>query len=66
MNPLKKSKANFKRKIAKATGVPTTKSGRKRKVDKMENQAIGWLAIIIIGLLIYLFSSDSSAITNLQ
>lgn len=32
MNPLKKSKRNFKRKVAKATGVPTTKSGRKKKL----------------------------------
>ena len=53
MNPLKKPKANFKRKIAKATGVPTTKSGRRRKVDRMQ----GYLVIGVIVLLVYLFGN---------
>lgn len=37
MNPLKKAKRNLKRDIAKATGIPTTKSGRKRK---LKNEAL--------------------------
>jgi hypothetical protein len=53
MNPLKKPKANLKRKIAKATGVPTTKSGRRRKVDRMQ----GYLVIGVIVLLVYLFGN---------
>ncbi len=53
MNPLKKPKANFKRKVAKATGIPTTKSGRKRKVDRMQ----GYLVIGVIVLLVYLFGN---------
>ncbi|ELA8155831.1 TPA: hypothetical protein ACN343_004165 [Vibrio parahaemolyticus] len=51
MNPLKRPKANFKRKVAKVTGIPTTKSGRKRKADKMQ----GYLLIAVIVVLLYFF-----------
>ena len=64
VNPLKKSKMNFKRKVAKATGIPTTKSGRKRKMDAMHAQLVLWL--IVIGVLVYIFSGDSEAATFLQ
>lgn len=51
MNPLKKSKTNFKRSVSRAAGIPTTKSGRSRKAKSMEAQGLFWL--IIIGLIIY-------------
>lgn len=57
MNPLKKSKRNFKRKVAKATGIPTTKSGRKRKTDAMQGKLVLWL--IVIGVVVYIFSGGS-------
>lgn len=41
MNPLKKSKRHIKRKVAKATGIPTTKSGRKRKVARVTGVSMG-------------------------
>lgn len=59
MNPLKKSKRNFKRKVAKGTKIPTTKSGRKRKADKIQAQAVVWL--IIIGAIVFAFSGESNA-----
>jgi hypothetical protein len=59
MNPLKKSKRNLKRKVAKATGIPTTKSGRKRKADAIQGKAIFWL--IVIGIVVYFFSGNSDA-----
>lgn len=52
MNPLKKPKANFKRKVAKATGIPTTKSGRKRKSNRIQ----GYILIGVIVFLFYIFS----------
>ena len=45
---LKKYKTQTKRKIAKATGIPTTKSGRKRKADKLSSQALGWIVLIVV------------------
>lgn len=62
MNPLKKSKKNFKRKVAKATGIPTTKSGRKRKIDALQGQVVLWL--IVIGFVIYVFSGSAEAVTH--
>ncbi|TVZ41819.1 hypothetical protein P886_1169 [Alteromonadaceae bacterium 2753L.S.0a.02] len=59
MNPLKKSKRSLKRKVSKATGIPTTKSGRKRKADAIQGQAIFWL--IVIGVVVYFLSSNSDA-----
>jgi hypothetical protein len=47
---LKKHKTQMKRKVAKATGIPTTKSGRKRKVDRLSSQAIGWIVFAIIAI----------------
>lgn len=66
MNPIKKSKRNLKRKVAKTAGVPTTKSGRKRKLDRAQGQAIFWL--IIVGVVSFLLSSESDAaiIDNLR
>lgn len=54
MNPIKNAKRNLKRKVANATGIPTTKSGRQRKAGALQGQAIFWL--IIIGLVVYFFS----------
>lgn len=48
MNPLKKHKKNFKSKVAKRTGIPTTKSGRKKK----GKSAIGGLWVVLIGLMV--------------
>lgn len=59
MNPLKKSKRNFKRQVAIITKIPTTKSGRKRKADKIQGQGIVWL--VIIGAIVYAFSGKSNA-----
>ena len=53
MNPLKRPKANFKRKVAKATGIPTSRTGRARKVDRMK----GYILIGIIVLLMYIFNN---------
>jgi hypothetical protein len=47
MNPLKKAKRKAKRSIANATGVPTTKSGRSRKVERIEGQAVLWIVVIV-------------------
>lgn len=47
MNPFKKQKSKLKRKIALSTGIPTTRTGRKRKATKMTGQF--WLFIIILG-----------------
>lgn len=48
MNPLKKAKRNAKRSVANATGVPTTKSGRARKVERIEEgQAILWIVVVV-------------------
>jgi len=47
---LKKYKTQTKRKIAKATGIPTTKSGRKKKADKLSSQALGWILLIIVAV----------------
>ncbi|WP_154650877.1 hypothetical protein [Reinekea blandensis] len=59
MNPLKKSKRNFKRKIATTTGIPTTKSGRSRKVDALQGKLIGWL--IIGGIILFVISGGSES-----
>ena len=59
MNPLKKAKRNMKRSVAKATGIPTTKSGRKRKADSMMGQVI--VVFLIIGVIVYFFSGGSAA-----
>ena len=48
MNPLKKYKANTKRKISRKIGVPLTKGGRKRKAKKIEQNIIGWIVIIAV------------------
>ncbi|HCE4620645.1 TPA: hypothetical protein NKY26_001325 [Vibrio parahaemolyticus] len=53
MNPLKKPKANLKRKVAKATGIPTTRSGRKRKSERMQ----GYLFIGVLVLILYIFNN---------
>ncbi|EGQ8179461.1 hypothetical protein [Vibrio parahaemolyticus] len=55
MNPLKKPKANLKRKIARTTGVPTTKTGRKRKFKSYQ----GYLVIGIIVALMYFLNGFS-------
>ncbi len=55
MNPLKKPKANLKRKIARTTGVPTTRTGRKRKFESYQ----GYLAIGIIVALMYFLNGFS-------
>ncbi|MEL0656478.1 hypothetical protein V6257_15755 [Pseudoalteromonas issachenkonii] len=52
MNPLKRPKANFKRKVVKATGIPTSRTGRARKVDRIK----GYILIGIIVLLMYIFN----------
>ena len=57
MNPLKKAKRNAKRRIANATGIPTTKSGRARKAKKMEGQILLWL--IVIGFVVVAMSGGS-------
>lgn len=48
MSFFKKAQANTKRKIARATGIPTTKSGRKRKAEKLENKFIGWIVLLVL------------------
>lgn len=40
MNPLKKIKRNAKRKVATTTGIPTTRSGRKRKLKRIVGNSI--------------------------
>lgn len=64
MNPLKSHKRRLKSSIARATGIPTTKSGRSRKADRIQNQAIGWL--VLIGIVVYLFSGGLEASTGLE
>ena len=59
MNQLKKTKRNLKRKVALSTGMPTTKSGRKKKAVDFQGQAMFWL--IVIGIVVYVFSGDSEA-----
>ena len=59
MNPLKKAKRNAKRSFATKTGIPTTKSGRKRKTEAIQGQAIFW--VIVVALVIYFVSGDSDA-----
>jgi hypothetical protein len=48
LNPLKKQKRKFKNSIARSTGIPTTKSGRKNKADNILNKVGGWLILIIV------------------
>lgn len=48
MNPLKKAKRNMKRSLANKTGIPTTKSGRQRKIDSLVSQGAVILIIIIV------------------
>jgi hypothetical protein len=48
INPFKKAKRQLKRDIAKATGIPTTKSGRRRKVKTgLINNGWFWLIVVI-------------------
>lgn len=47
MNPFKSYKRNIKRKVARSTGIPTTKAGRKRK----GNSILGKLGLIFIVLM---------------
>ena len=42
-----------KRKIARATGIPTSRSGRRRKANKLGGQSLFWLVAIVL-VLIYL------------
>lgn len=42
------AKANVKRKIAKATGIPTTKSGRDKKMGRMVRGGCG--SVLLFGL----------------
>lgn len=56
MNPYKKAKRDLKRNVAKATGVPTTKSGRKRKQTALLNN--GWLWLIVIVAAVMFFGSQ--------
>ena len=61
MNPLKSQKRKVKSSIARATGIPTTKSGRSKKADRVQNHAIGWL--VVVGIVVYLLSCGSEAAT---
>lgn len=54
MIPLKRSKANFKRSIARATGVPTTRPGRSRKAKNLKAQ--GLFCLIVVTLIIHVVS----------
>ncbi len=56
MSTLKKHKKNTKRKVAKATGIPTTRSGRKRKMDSLQSQVI--FALIVVGIVLYLIARN--------
>ena len=47
----KKIKRNFKRKISKSTGIPTTKSGRHQKIGRMVTGNGCLLYILIIFLI---------------
>ena len=55
MNPIKNVKRNLKRKVANTTGIPTTESGRKRKMNALQGQAIFWLVVIFV--VVYFFSA---------
>lgn len=57
MNPVKKTKRNLKRSVATKTGVPTTQSGRKRKVDSLVSQG---LAILVMVAVVAYFMSGGS------
>lgn len=46
---------NAKRKVAKATGIPTTKSGRQRKIGKMVTGG-GCLLPVLVLLLTIIFT----------
>ena len=58
MNPLKKAKRNVKRSVAIKTGIPTTKSGRKKKADAIQGQVVFWLVLVV---LLYFVSGNSDA-----
>jgi len=47
MNSLKNGKRNLKRKVANTTGIPTTRSGRKRKAKALQGQVILWGVVIL-------------------
>ena len=56
MSSLKKHKKNMKRKVANATGIATTRSGRKRKMDSLQSQVI--FCVIVVGIVLYLIARN--------
>ncbi len=58
MSPLKKAKSNMKRSISTKTGIPTTKSGRKRKADSLVSRGAVILVLVIVA--VYFMSGTSA------
>ncbi|UTW13830.1 hypothetical protein [Marinobacterium rhizophilum] len=56
MSSVKKHKKNMKRKSANATGIPTTRSGRKRKMNSLQSQVI--FGLIVVGIVLYLIARN--------
>ncbi|MCP8687815.1 hypothetical protein [Marinobacterium sedimentorum] len=56
MNTVKKHKKNMKRKVANSTGIPATKSGRKRKMSSLQSQVI--FCVIVVGIVLYLIARN--------
>jgi hypothetical protein len=56
MSSLKKHKKNMKRKVTNASGTPTARSGRKRKMDSLQSQVI--FCVIVVGIVLYLIARN--------